>query len=68
MFASLRGLTPPTGNAPDHHNAVGATPGLRLIRVADGGRSGELIAVLPIANVVDGANVADPHGLRVRPT
>lgn len=68
VFASLRGLAPLTGNAPDHPNAVGATPGLGLIRVADGGRSGELIAVLPIANVVDGANVADPHGLRVRPT
>jgi hypothetical protein len=68
MFASLRGLTPLTGNAPDHHNAVGTTPGLGIVRVEDGGRSGELTAVLPITNTIDGAEVADPHGLRVRPT
>ena len=68
VFASLRGLTPLTGNAPDHHNAVGTTPGVGIVRVDDSGRSGELIAVLPIANPVDGVETADPHGMRVRPT
>ena len=68
VFASLRGPAPLTGNAPDHHNAVGATPGLGIVRVAEDGRSGELVAVLPISNLVDGAETADPHGMRVRPT
>lgn len=66
VFASLRGPAPLTANVPEHHNAEGTTPGLGLVRVDEAGRSGVLVAVVPITHVVDGAEVADPHGLRVR--
>lgn len=66
VFISLRGSTPLTANSPEHHNAVGSTPGVAVVRVEDGGASGEVIRVLPISNMVDGAETADPHGLRVR--
>ena len=66
VFASLRGPAPLTANVPEHHNAEGTTPGVGIVRVDEGGRSGALVAVVPIAHVVAGANVADPHGLRVR--
>jgi hypothetical protein len=68
VFTSLRGPAPLTANVPEHHNAEGTTPGLGIIRVDESGRSGELVAVLPITHIVDGTEVADPHGLRVRPT
>jgi DNA-binding beta-propeller fold protein YncE len=62
LFVALRGRTPLSG---DPHNATGATPGLGIIRVTDGGRSGELMAVLPLENPVN-PGAADPHGIRVR--
>jgi YVTN family beta-propeller protein len=68
VFASLRGPAPLTANVPEHHNAAGTTPGLGIIRVDEDGRSGELIAVVPITHLVDGVEAADPHGLRVRRT
>ncbi len=68
VFASLRGPAPLTANVPEHHNAAGTTPGLGIVRVAEVGRAGELVAVVPITHLVDGAEVADPHGLRVRRT
>jgi YVTN family beta-propeller protein len=68
VFASLRGPAPLTANVPEHHNAAGTTPGLGIIRVDEGGRAGELVAVVPITHTVDGAEAADPHGLRVRRT
>jgi DNA-binding beta-propeller fold protein YncE len=68
IFASLRGPAPLTANVPEHHNAEGTTPGLGVIRVAEGGRSGVFEAVVPISHMVEGAEVADPHGLRVRQT
>jgi hypothetical protein len=64
VFVALRGPTPLSG---DPHNATGATPGLGIIEVAEGGRSGRLRAILRLTNVgPDGVERADPHGLRVR--
>ena len=66
VYASLRGPAPLTGNAPLVNNAVGATPGVAVIRVKDGGARGELQAIVRIAHVVDGSERADPHGLAIR--
>lgn len=66
VFISLRGSTPLTANVPEHHNAVGSTPGVAIVQVGDDGASGELIHIVPISNIVDGTEAADPHGLRVR--
>jgi YVTN family beta-propeller protein len=68
IFASLRGPAPLTANVPEHHNAEGTTPGLGIVRVDEAGRSGDFAAVVPITHIVDGAEAADPHGLRVRRT
>lgn len=64
VFVALRGPTPLSG---DPHNATGATPGLGIIEVTDGGRAGRLRAIIRLTNVgADGVERADPHGLRVR--
>ncbi len=64
VFVALRGPTPLSG---DPHNATGATPGLGIIEVTEGGRSGRLRAIVRLTNVgEDGVERADPHGLRVR--
>lgn len=64
VFVALRGPTPLSG---DPHNATGATPGLGIIEVTDGGRSGRLRAIVRLTNIgEDGVERADPHGLRVR--
>jgi DNA-binding beta-propeller fold protein YncE len=68
IFAALRGPAPLTGNAPGVDNAVGATPGLAIIRVTGGGRSGVLDRVIPVSHLVDGVERADPHGIAVRRT
>jgi len=68
VFAALRGPNPLTGNAPGVGNAVGATPGLAVIRVTEGGRNGVLQAVIPVSNVVGGLELADPHAVKVRGT
>jgi len=62
LFVALRGRTPLSG---DPHNATGATPGLGVIRVSPNGRTGELVAIVPIDNPVNPA-ATDPHGIRVR--
>jgi hypothetical protein len=72
VFATLRGPHSLTGNNPTHNNAVGATPGLTVFRVTDGGRSGVFEAIAPITHPTDGAgNVngmehADLHAIAVR--
>ena len=66
IFAALRGPSPLTGNAPGVNNAVGATPGLAIIRVTEGGRNGVLQAVVPVSRIVDGRETADPHAIAVR--
>jgi hypothetical protein len=63
-FVALRGPTPLSG---DPHNATGSTPGLGILKVTEGGRSGRLIRIIPLSNVgADGVERADPHALRVR--
>jgi DNA-binding beta-propeller fold protein YncE len=64
VFASLRGPNPLSG---DPHSSTGSTPGVGVIEVQDGGRTGELRAIARITNVdAGGVERADPHGLRVR--
>ena len=68
VFAALRGPNPLTANVPGVGNAVGATPGLGIMRVTASGRSGVLQEIAPISHVVDGVERADPHGIAVRRT
>lgn len=68
VYVSLRGPNPLTGNAPGVNNAVGSTPGVGIVRVTRGGRSGTLQAVARISHVVGGVEIADPHALAVRET
>ena len=77
-FASLRGPCPLTANSPATNNAVGATPGIGVISIQEGGLSGKLVAVAPITNpsspftcgTVGGSPTlterADVHGIAVR--
>ena len=66
-YATLRGPNPLTGNNPVVNNAQGQTPGLGVIRIEQGGRSGTLHGLFHISNL-DGLGVerADPHGIAVR--
>ena len=51
----------------DPHASTGSTPGLGVIKVTQGGRSGELQAIARISNVdAGGIERADPHAVRVR--
>jgi DNA-binding beta-propeller fold protein YncE len=64
MFVALRGPVPLSG---DPHNATGSTPGLGIIRVRGGGKTGELLAVVPMTNANQQPGQSpDAHGLRVR--
>jgi hypothetical protein len=64
VFVSLRGKLPLSG---DPHASTGSTPGLGVMKVRRGGRSGYLEAIVPISNVDSGGiDRADPHALRVR--
>jgi hypothetical protein len=64
VFVALRGPTPLSG---DPHNATGSTPGMGIVDVTDGGRTGRLRTIVRLTNVgADGVERADPHGLRVR--
>jgi hypothetical protein len=64
LFVALRGPVPLSG---DPHNASGSTPGLGIIDVTRGGRSGSLTAVIPMTNAMQQPGQApDAHGLRVR--
>ena len=66
VYAALRGPNPLTANVQDVNNAVGATPGLGVVRVEAGGARGTLHALAPITHVVAGVERADPHGIAVR--
>ena len=83
VFASLRGECPLTANSAAFNNAVGNTPGLGIIRIGAGGRTGKLTGVLPILNPAPAGfdcpartddapgaitNQADPHGIAIRAT
>ena len=64
IFFSARGPNPLSA---DPHVSTGSTPGIGLIRVTDGGRSGALARIVRITNVdADGTERADPHGIAVR--
>jgi DNA-binding beta-propeller fold protein YncE len=64
LFVALRGSVPLSG---DPHNARGTTPGLGIIQVTQGGRSGRLFARVPLTNPNQQPGQApDAHGLRVR--
>jgi hypothetical protein len=64
LFVAFRGPVPLSG---DPHNAVGSTPGVGIIQITDGGRSGALMAILKITNPdQQPKQQPDPHGLRVR--
>jgi DNA-binding beta-propeller fold protein YncE len=64
VFVSLRGSIPLTG---DPHVSTGSTPGVGVIRVTQGGRTGRLTRIARIANLdAGGIDRADPHALRVR--
>jgi hypothetical protein len=58
MFASLRGPNPSSG-----HEAFGSTPGVGVIDVRRGGRSGRLVGVARVGEV---RGSPDPHAIRVR--
>ena len=58
MFSSLRGPNPATG-----HEAFGSTPGVGVINVTRGGRSGRLVGVARVGTV---RGTPDPHAIRVR--
>ncbi|MBU1191662.1 MAG: hypothetical protein KKE76_08115 [Gammaproteobacteria bacterium] len=77
MMVALRGPVPVSVD----HSAQGSCPGVGIIRVKDGGASGELVGVLRSTNTVDtvpvnapepgghqytGAERSDPHGASVR--
>jgi DNA-binding beta-propeller fold protein YncE len=64
IYVALRGPSPGSGG----HAAVGATPGLGVIDVLRGGRSGELSHVARVSNMREGRELADPHAVRVRVT
>ena len=64
VFVTLRGPTPLSG---DPHASTGATPGIGVIRVEAGGRTGALQAIARISNPDGAAERADPHGIAVRP-
>lgn len=62
VFVALRGAIPLTGGA----TATGSTPGVGVVRVEQGGRTGTLFTRIPITHAVGGVERADPHGLAVR--
>jgi hypothetical protein len=66
VFITFRGPAPLTGNVPGVNNAVGATPGVAVVRVEENGRRGTLQTLAPISNVVAGVETADPHAVAVR--
>jgi len=66
VFLALRGPSPLTGNDKAVNNAVGSTPGVGVVKVSGGGKSGELIGIARVSNMKDGKETADPHGIAVR--
>ena len=58
MFTSLRGPNPSSG-----YEAFGSTPGVGVIKVRWGGRSGRLSGVARVGSI---RGTPDPHAIRVR--
>jgi hypothetical protein len=64
MFLSFRGPNPLSG---DPHVSTGATPGVGVLKITEGGRSGVFEAIAPMSNKgADGVQRADGHALWVR--
>ena len=63
-FMSLRGPNPLTA---DPHVSTGSTPGVGVLRVTRGGRSGVFESIAPVSNV-DATEVqrADVHAMTLR--
>jgi hypothetical protein len=66
VFVSLRGPNPLTGNDKTHHNAKGTIPGVGVIHVDAGGKVGHYKGQAVVANMKEGKDTADPHGIAVR--
>jgi DNA-binding beta-propeller fold protein YncE len=64
VFTSLRGPNPLTA---DPHVSTGATPGVGVIKVLQGGRDGTFESVAPVSNIDPlGVERADVHALSLR--
>jgi len=64
VFMSLRGPNPLSA---DPHVSTGSTPGIGVIKVQQGGRSGTFKALAPVTNVDQGGvERADVHALTIR--
>jgi DNA-binding beta-propeller fold protein YncE len=64
MFLSFRGPNPLSG---DPHVSTGATPGVGVLKITEGGRNGVFEAIAPMSNKdAGGVERADGHALWVR--
>jgi hypothetical protein len=64
MFLSFRGPNPLSG---DPHVSTGATPGVGVLKITEGGRNGVFEAIAPMSNIdAGGVERADGHALWVR--
>jgi DNA-binding beta-propeller fold protein YncE len=64
MFLSFRGPNPLSG---DPHVSTGATPGVGVLKITEGGRNGVFEAIAPMSNKdAGGVQRADGHALWVR--
>lgn len=64
IFLSLRGPTPLSG---DPHSSTGTTPGLAVIQVTGGGKTGFTKSIRRISNLDEnGIERADAHAIRIR--
>ncbi len=64
MFLSFRGPNPLSG---DPHVSTGATPGVGVLKITEGGRNGMFEAIAPMSNIDSGGvQRADAHALWVR--
>lgn len=64
IYVAMRGPKPQTGA----HAAVGSTPGLAIIELAQEGRTGKLTHALRTSfiNPIDGSEESDPHAAFIR--
>ena len=64
MFLSFRGPSPLSG---DPHVSTGATPGVGVLKITEGGRNGIFEAIAPMSNKdAGGMERADAHAIWVR--
>ncbi|HVH42826.1 MAG TPA: hypothetical protein VM925_10805, partial [Labilithrix sp.] len=64
FFMSTRGPNPLSG---DPHSSQGSNPGMLIVRIEQGGRSGTVRGLAPITNVdASGIQRADAHAIRMR--